>query len=164
MEHLVILSLGSNLGDRLSNLKKALLLIEKKIGKPHLISSIYETSPWGNTHQPFFLNLTGGFYTTLSPTEVLNNLMEIELHLGRVRAEKWAARIIDLDILYYEHEIIDEVNLRVPHPGIPIRRFILIPLCENYPNFIDPVSGKKQQELLAQCKDQEEVIKYNPVQ
>lgn len=145
---IVYLLLGSNLGNRKEILDKALELITKKIGIIISQSEDYETKPWGVTNQPDFLNLAIGIHTNLKPLEILKQTQAIENQLGRVRKEKWGARLIDIDIMFYENEIIDEPNLKVPHPLMQERDFALIPLAEIVPNLVHPVLGKTILELL----------------
>lgn len=123
------LSLGSNLGDRESLLKKALSEI-KKIAKITKKSKIYETSPVGYKHQGNFLNMVIKIETNLSPQVLLEKLQKIEKELGRERKIKNGPRTIDIDILTFEDTIVDEPNLKIPHPGMYQRKFVLVPLLE----------------------------------
>jgi 2-amino-4-hydroxy-6-hydroxymethyldihydropteridine diphosphokinase len=134
--------------------------IQDKIGLIIKTSSIYETAAWGNTDQPSFLNCILLLSTHLNPDELLKSLLSIEAEMGRTREEKWAPRTIDLDILYYKDEIINSENLIIPHPQIQNRRFTLVPLCEILPDFIHPVLGVSNLDLLTVCKDNSEVVKY----
>ena len=144
---IVYLLLGSNLGNRKEILDKAIELINDKIGVIISKSKDYETKPWGVTDQPDFLNLAISIYTTLKPLEILQQTQAIENQLGRVRKEKWGARLIDIDIMFYGNEIINEPNLKVPHPLMQERDFALIPLSEIAPHFVHPVLGKTVLEL-----------------
>jgi 2-amino-4-hydroxy-6-hydroxymethyldihydropteridine diphosphokinase len=153
MKSTVILLLGGNLGDRLSNLEKAALEIEEAIGSIVVRSALYESEAWGNTDQPAFLNQVLIVSTMLSPIEVLTCALATETKLGRVRAEKWGARLIDIDILYFNNQVIDSGNLTIPHPGIASRRFALEPLAEIIPNFVHPILNKNHRILLAECND-----------
>jgi len=148
------LILGSNLGDKLANLNKAISLIELKSGSVVLQSKIYQTAAWGNTNQSDFYNQCIKINTSLKPSELIDNVLLIEKIIGRTRGDlKWQERIIDIDILFYENLIINEPNLKVPHPFIQERRFVLAPLHEIAPNFIHPVYNKSVEELLAVCAD-----------
>ena len=144
---IVYLLLGSNLGNRKEILDKAINLLSQKVGVVILQSKDYETAPWGITNQPDFLNLAVSIQTRLEPLQILEITQSIENQLGRVRKEKWGARLIDIDILFYGNEIIDEPNLKIPHPLLQERDFALTPLVEIAPNFVHPVFGKTILEL-----------------
>ena len=144
---IVYLLLGSNLGNRKEILDEAIELITEKIGVTISKSEDYETKPWGMTDQPDFLNLAIIIRTKLKPLEILEQTQCIENHLGRVRKEKWGARLIDIDIMFYGNEIIDELTLKVPHPLMQERDFALNPLAEIAPNFVHPVLEKTILEL-----------------
>jgi 2-amino-4-hydroxy-6-hydroxymethyldihydropteridine diphosphokinase len=161
--NIVYLSLGSNIGNRLKYLNDALELIEEKIGKIQNISSIYETEPWGKTDQPNFLNMTACIHSMLLPEVVLKSILEIEQLLGRIRIEKWRERIIDIDILFYNDEIINLPELIVPHPNMQDRQFVLVPLNEIAPSFYHPVLQCTINELLLKCSDTTGIINiYEP--
>lgn len=127
----VFISLGSNMGDRLLNLKNAIDKIQS-IENTRVLSksSVYETEPWGLENQDSFLNMCIRIETILSPTELLQRLLGIELELGRKRIIRWGPRTIDLDILIYDDVNIEEDDLVIPHPRITERAFVLIPLSE----------------------------------
>ena len=150
----IYLLLGTNLGDREANLGRACqLLIDRGI----LIirkSGIYETAPWGIEEQPSFLNQVLEVSTDLKPQALLEEVLAMEMKMGRIRYKKWAERLIDIDILYYRDEIIDDKNLKIPHPFIQERRFTLWPLVELASDELHPVLMKTQQELLEICSDQ----------
>ncbi len=156
MNTAVILS-GSNLGDRLENLAKALSLIN--INNISLVRSshIYETEPWGNTDQPLYLNQVFEIMTTMSAPALMKTLLDIEKEMGRVRRKKWSARIIDLDILYYNHEIINMEGLTIPHPHLHERRFVMEPLAELLPELIHPILRKSNYEILMSLQDDNHV-------
>lgn len=149
----IYLLLGTNLGDRKENLEKACQLISQQIGSIRIASSLYETEAWGETDQPLFLNQVIQVNTELSPDELLRHTQAIEQQMGRVRLRKWGERIIDIDILYYHNQIIHTKDLKVPHPGIPDRRFTLAPLSEIAAEAIHPILRKTQEELLNSCTD-----------
>jgi 2-amino-4-hydroxy-6-hydroxymethyldihydropteridine diphosphokinase len=158
--HQVYLSLGSNIGKRKANLNRAIMLLGSEpdyIGK---VSSIYETEPWGCSHQRNFFNQVVELMTYFSPVELLERLHEIEKLCGReLTDERYAARTLDIDMLFYERSIIALEQLKVPHPLIHKRLFVLIPLAEITPDFIHPVFGKTVSQLLAVCEDEKKVLK-----
>ena len=147
------LLLGSNMGDSQRQLVKATRLIEKKIGRVIRCSRIYCTAAWGKTDQPDFMNQVIVAETGLPAIRLMQEILLIEKQMGRVRTEKNAPRIIDIDILYYNKEIIRKKDLVVPHPAIQLRRFVLVPLNELAPNFIHPVWKKTNHQLLINCSD-----------
>lgn len=149
----IYLLLGSNLGDKQMHLKNAMRLIEGKTGKIERQSSIYETEAWGKTDQPSFYNLVIEISTQLAPEELLKELLAIEHEIGRVRYEKWGARIIDIDILYYDQQVVKKEELIIPHPGIEHRRFTLAPLVEIASDFIHPILKATNRQLLERCDD-----------
>ena len=153
MMNIVYLSLGSNIGNRTKYLNDALQLIEEKIGKIEKKSSVYETEPWGKTDQPMFLNMTILVNSTLLPELLLIQILEIEQTLGRIRIEKWSERVIDIDILFFNNDIINQPDLVIPHPFLHQRRFVLEPLNEISPNLIHPVLEKTINELLENFPD-----------
>lgn len=155
----VYLGLGSNLGDRQENLVLARQLISEQIGDIVVQSSIYQTAAWGLTDQNDFLNQVICIATQYQASEVLTKVLAVELSMGRIREVKWGARLIDVDILYYNHAIIAFDNLVVPHPFIQERRFVLAPLAEIAPDFIHPQLKQTNATLLAHCADTSEVIK-----
>lgn len=153
----VFIAIGSNLGDRAENLKKAIREIELKLGAMIKQSSVYETKPWGKTNQPDFFNQVVLVHSNKSPEECLRILSNIEKQMGRKREEKWGTRIIDLDLLYVNGSIIQTEKLLLPHPGIAQRRFVLVPLVEIAPDFLHPLLQKNQWQLLNECPDLLEV-------
>ena len=152
---------GSNLGDRMKMLNDAEQLINQQAGKITVTSSVYETAAWGNTDQSAFLNKVIRLSTNHRPEDLLTILLEIEESLGRKRLEKWGPRTIDLDILYFDHSVVNSKQLIVPHPEIANRRFTLIPLCEIAAEYIHPTKGISNQEILNQCTDSSEVKIYH---
>ena len=149
----IYLLLGTNLGNRKENLEKAFQNIAQQVGPVEAFSDLYETEAWGETEQPVFLNQAIRVNTNLSPEELLHRTQAIEQQMGRVRHRKWGERIIDIDILYYHDNIIQTQDLKIPHPGIPHRRFALVPLCEIAAEAVHPALHKTQQELLNACTD-----------
>ena len=155
-QHL-FLSLGGNLGNTREIFEGAYPLIEKKIGKISVYSSICQTEAWGPIPQADFLNQVLLVSTVLKPEACLAALLEIEKDFGRERKERWGPRTLDLDILYYGDVIIAESDLSIPHPRIAERKFILTPLTEIAPLFEDPVSRKSMVALLENCTDNSQV-------
>lgn len=144
----VYLGIGSNLGDRLSNIKKAcILLAENKNIKIIQQSSIYETVPVGYKDQPDFLNGVIEIQTSLPPRRLLKVLKNIEKKLGRTKSIKWGPRTIDLDILLYEDKVVKNGTLIIPHPEMYKREFILVPLAEIASEIIHPLKKKTILEL-----------------
>ena len=147
-----VLSLGSNLGDRNEQLKEAL-----KCLKIHLTilkkSKIYEAAPYGEHDQPAFLNMVCIVETDLQVGELLLVCKQIEEALGREARDRWKEREIDIDIIYYGKEIIDEDNLMVPHSDMQNRRFVLVPLREIAPRMVHPIFKKTTAQLLRECAD-----------
>lgn len=127
--------------------------IQVYIGPIITRSSLYKTAPWGNTHQQDFLNQVLVVETALAPLEILKQILVIETGMGRVRQFKWAPRTIDIDMLFYDNLVVDEVDLQVPHPLLHQRRFTLIPLVEIAPYFTHPTLQLSMVELLDKCED-----------
>jgi 2-amino-4-hydroxy-6-hydroxymethyldihydropteridine diphosphokinase len=155
----VYLLTGSNQQQPVKQLKKAFSLISKHIGTIQRASSLYETAAWGNTNQPNFINQVLIVKSKLNATEILQNILAIEQKMGRVRTVKNAPRIIDIDILFFNKEIMNSKDLVVPHPLLQQRRFVLTPLNELSPNFKHPVLQKTIHQLLPICKDDLAVTK-----
>ncbi|RZJ81623.1 MAG: 2-amino-4-hydroxy-6-hydroxymethyldihydropteridine diphosphokinase [Flavobacterium sp.] len=148
------LLLGSNLGERERYLEDALKSINQKVGRVFATSAIYETAAWGKTDQPAFLNLAIGIETHLTALELLHNVLDIEKCLGRVRHEKWGARLIDIDIIFYGDEIVNQGNtLIIPHPEMHHRKFVLEPLNEIAARYEHPVLKKSVSEILTSLTD-----------
>lgn len=150
----IYLITGGNIGDRKKNIETAAVLIEEQIGRIVKSSKIYETDAWGITEQAPFYNQIHIVETEFSAKEVLNKILNMEEKMGRVRTTKNAARIMDIDILFFNDETINELNLIVPHPQIINRRFVLMPLNELAPEMIHPVFQKNIYQLLENCTDE----------
>jgi 2-amino-4-hydroxy-6-hydroxymethyldihydropteridine diphosphokinase len=146
MTHIIYLSLGSNLGDRLVNLRTAISLLPPNV-KPLTQSSVYETEPWGFTDQPDFLNLVIKANTGLDPHSLFKYIKGIEVSMGRQETVRFGPRMIDLDILFYDDLILDLPELTIPHPRLTERAFVLIPLAEIAPDFVHPCFQKTIHQL-----------------
>ena len=151
------LLIGGNVGNRINNLETATGLLQQQIGNIIKRSSVYETGAWGNTNQPDFLNQVLILETRLNATECMQQIFFIENKMGRIRTEKNAPRIIDIDILFFNDEVINEPGLTVPHPQIANRKFVLIPMNELSPGLLHPVLNQTIANLLSTCTDQLEV-------
>lgn len=153
------LLIGGNLGNRKENLSKATGLIRKQCGVVINSSSLYETAAWGMTEQSSFLNQVLEISTSLDAKQLMRRILKIENMMGRVRKEKFGPRTIDIDILFYENEILDLLFLKIPHPELQNRRFVLVPLAEINSELQHPVLKKTIAELLEECPDNLEVKK-----
>ena len=147
-----VIGLGSNLGDRKDHLRAALAALSE-IGEVRRVSSLYETEPVGFAGQGSFLNAVTCVDTGLGAHAILLRLLEVEARYGRVRRERFGPRTLDLDLLFYGQEIVDEPGLHVPHPRLHERRFVLEPLCEIAPSLWHPVLKRTVRQLLADSKD-----------
>ncbi len=157
----VILLFGGNIEPRLSFLHKAEFEVSNSIGRVLQLSSVYESEPWGFEANQNFLNRVAIVETDLSAQEVLKRVLAIESKLGRQRLnDGYASRQIDIDVLFFDEMKIEVPGLIVPHPGIPDRRFVLVPLVEVAENFIHPVLKLSNSDLLKQCTDESKVWIY----
>lgn len=157
----VYLCLGSNSGNTRTNLRQAIALIEKKIGKVSRKSHLYETEPWGNSDQDNFMNQIIMVNTSLEPRQILEEITRIEREMGRERKEKWGPRVIDVDIVLYGKRIIRDKGLEIPHPDMHKRNFVLVPLMEIAPDYEHPVLKKNIDELYMESEDNCEVIRLD---
>jgi 2-amino-4-hydroxy-6-hydroxymethyldihydropteridine diphosphokinase len=155
------LLLGANLGDRADTFTAARRQIAARVGLIVRASSLYETAPWGVLDQPSFLNQVLEVGTPLSSGAVLTEILSIEAELGRLRHKRWEARLIDIDVLYYNGLIVHTENLTIPHPRLHERRFTLAPLAEIAPSFIHPLLKKTSEELLLDCPDDSSVTIFS---
>ena len=150
---------GGNEGNRLSHLLQAITNIEKYCGEIAARSSLYESAAWGKTDQPDFLNQTLLLHTNLNAQNLMRTILDIEEKMGRKRVRQYGSRTIDIDILFFNNEIIDAPSLVIPHPQIQNRRFTLVPMDELAPGLIHPVLLKSIHQLLEECTDPLDVKK-----
>jgi len=161
------LLLGSNQGDKVKILQLATDKLQQLSKEPLVKSSLYESEPWGFEADEWFLNMAVKLETDINPRDLLKMLLEIERELGRVRGYKvghpgedkrqYSSRTIDIDMLFFDDEVINEEDLIVPHPRMQLRRFVLLPLCEIAPKAIHPVLNKSVEKLLEECNDRSNV-------
>jgi len=157
----IFIALSTNLGDKFTNLQDAIKLLQTAEIKIIATSSIYETEAWGFENQENFYNQCLEISTNLSPENLLSTLQAIENKLGRIKEFKYGPRLIDLDILYYQQLILDSQDLQIPHPHNADRNFVLVPLAEIAPNFLDPKLKITINNLKIQCLDTKQVKKVN---
>ncbi len=152
----IYILLGSNVGNRLDFIQQAIASMQLAGFAIIQQSSVYETAPWGKTNQAPFLNAAICATTDSEPHQTLKILLEIETKLGRKREveTKWGGRTIDLDILFFNNDVIKSPDLEIPHPFIQDRRFVLVPLCEIAPGYIHPIYLQSVEELLHACNDE----------
>ncbi len=155
----IYLALGTNLGDREQNLRQALARLDAQV-KINARSRVYETEPWGVTEQPRFLNMVVVGETELDAPALLQFLKTIERELGRTAGIRYGPRVIDLDILFYDRDLIRTPDLIVPHPRLAERRFVLVPLADLAPDLTHPQLGVSVRELLARLPDDASVKLY----
>lgn len=162
MKNVAHIGVGSNLGDKIKNCKEAIDEVSRFEG--NLIkesSSFYRTEPWGKEDQDWFINCVIKLDTPLSAYRLLKILQDIEIRFKRKRGDRWSSRTIDLDILFFNDEIVNTKYLQIPHPLIQERRFVMIPLNEVSPEWIHPLFNKSIKELLDETGDEKEVVKID---
>ena len=153
---MVYLSLGTNVGDKITNLKNAVLEISK-LGTIEAISSKYESAAWDGSVQEVYYNQVVALSTSLNPNQLLKDIKTIEKRLGRKETYRWGPRVIDIDILFYNGEIIDEPGLTIPHPLLHQRNFVLIPMMEIASEWMHPKLHKNIEELYELSTDSNDV-------
>ncbi len=153
MTQTTYIALGTNLGNRLANLRAAIAAFVPEIVVT-AESHVYETPPWGYEDQPAFLNMVVKAETGLGPESLLKNLKQLEVELGREQNFRWGPRLIDLDILFYDNMVIDTPPLVIPHPRLHERAFVLVPLADVAPDLIHPIFQKSVSQLLAEVDRQ----------
>jgi 2-amino-4-hydroxy-6-hydroxymethyldihydropteridine diphosphokinase len=156
------MGLGSNVGERETNLLQAAVLLKKNGVNIIKKSSIYETSPVGNTRQPWFLNQVMEVQSDSGPRGLLQVILGIETSMGRARKTPLGPRCIDIDILLAEDKVVHSADLIIPHPELAKRNFVLVPLKEIAPDAVHPVFGKKIEDLWRRSKDRSIVRLYIP--
>ena len=160
----VLISLGSNIGDRALNITKAISIIQDQLGDVIAISELYETTSWGYDDHSY-LNNAICLVTKWAPLNLMSALLEIELKLGRKRSNSkfYKARTIDLDILLIEGVVINHKKLDVPHPLMNLRRFVLKPLADIAPDWVHELEGISVSDLLLKCEDKIDVNLYGKI-
>ncbi len=157
--HNVFLGTGGNIGNKHKNFDEVVKIINKELGEIIRSSSVYETPPWGFESENPFWNQVLLIKTEYSPTELLDQIEKIENRFGRIREKgKYSSRKMDIDILFFDEEIINTETLTIPHPLLQKRLFVLVPLAEIAPDFVHPVLKKTSVEMLNNCEDKSEII------
>ncbi|HXI10242.1 MAG TPA: 2-amino-4-hydroxy-6-hydroxymethyldihydropteridine diphosphokinase [Thermodesulfobacteriota bacterium] len=152
----VFISMGSNLGDRVANCREAVRRLAGYDGvRVVKTSSLYETEPWGVTDQGPFINAVVEIDTGLAPEPLFELLKSIEAEMGRTKGRRWGPRLIDLDLIFYGDRVVDTERLKVPHPSVEERAFVLVPLSELAPGFTHPASGRPVSEILSGLPESE---------
>ena len=155
-----VLLLGSNLGYGQLLFQQVISLIDKRLGKLEMQSTLYQSPPWGFEHENDFLNQVLILETDLAPEEILQTCLQIEVDLGRKRTTQgYEARTIDIDVLFVNDEVMETESLVLPHPRLHLRKFTLLPLVELLPDYVHPKLHKSIQELLLACEDNSVVRK-----
>lgn len=161
MKKLYLLN-GANIGNRVDNLKKAELMLSEAFGKALKVSEIYETQAWGKTNQPNFFNQALIYQSNLAPLKLLKVVKTIEKKIGGEHKEKWAARKMDIDIIFYDDLVYESEQLTLPHALMHLRNFVLKPLNEIAAEYTHPKLKVSVSQLLAASKDKLNVIKFIP--
>jgi len=161
MKNLYLLN-GSNIGNRSGNLKKAELMLNEVFGLAIKISEIYETQAWGKTNQPNFFNQALLYQSNLTPLKLLKAIKTIEKKIGGNHKERWAERLMDIDIIFYDDLVYESEHLTIPHPLMHLRNFVLEPLNEVAAEYVHPKLQVTVNHLLKTSKDKLKVIKFIP--
>ncbi len=151
------LHLGSNLGDREVQIARAIQMIEESIGPVICSSAMYETAAWGKVDENDFVNIALEVEHYLTPSQLLKTVNQIEDRLGRIRIEKWGARVIDIDIIFMEDTVVKTERLSIPHNLMHKRNFVLYPMVEIAPDFIHPIINETLTNILENCEDETRV-------
>jgi len=159
MKKKLVLSLGSNLGNRYAYLLQAIVAVNEEFDTLGEVAQFYETPPWGDTNQSRFINTAMVLETALPPDECIGKLQDIEKAVGRIKTRKWGPRAIDIDILFYDNLEICTADLIIPHPHLHKRAFVLQPLQDLMANFIHPSQNKTIDELLSEIENDTAVFK-----
>ena len=150
MDHIVYLSLGTNLGNRAANLKQAISSLPPQMNVKAK-SKVYETPPWGYTDQDNFLNQVVKAATYLEPEKLLKHIKRLEVAMGRKASFRYGPRLIDIDILFYDDVVLETSSLTIPHPDLHERGFVLLPMMDIAPDFVHPLKKKSIRELVGFC-------------
>ena len=150
MDHIVYISLGTNLDNRTANLKQAISLLPPQM-TVKAKSKVYETPPWGYTEQDPFLNQVVKATTYLEPEKLLKHIKRLEVAMGRKATFRYGPRLIDIDILFYDDEILETPSLSIPHPNLHERGFVLLPMMDIAPDHVHPVKKKSIREMIGFC-------------
>ncbi len=151
--HKAIIAIGTNLGNKKKNIETAIKKMGQNKIKTVKYAKFYETAPYGYTNQPTFLNTAVEVDTTLAPEKLLEALLKIEEEMGRVRKIHWGPRIIDLDIIFFDNIVIDKENLKIPHPDMQNREFVLKPISDIEPCWVHPLLCETVKTLLEKLKN-----------
>ena len=153
------IGIGGNIGNKEENIRTAINFISKDIAVPEKISNLYLSEPWGFKSEHNFLNCVISIKTNLSPEELLSKTINIENQMKRLRttSNSYEDRTIDIDLLFIDNKIVDTEKIKIPHPKIQDRKFVLLPMNDIAPDFIHPLNNKTISDLLNECKDKTKI-------